>query len=184
MKKLICGMMVVLMAVLGNGCATTGGTGGVGGIDVSTADAEKFGRVVGVGYLVGKPHLSAKEVEILEYVYLQFDALITDENSNDVIKSLITNAVMTEFADDPESAILIAFGVETLNMYWMRLDERYQIDNIVGAERLAILRAFNKGIKEAVADYKFQAAPAPPEVILEVAPPVSVEPNPSSGANN
>lgn len=138
-----------LLGMFSVGCSTTSTD--------TTIDAYKLGRLTAVAYLSQKSTLTENDIKVITEVYKQFDVFINQDTSMDSVtginfKDLLIKAIVAKSSLKESDITLVT---TLLDLYWEKLSTYYKIDTVIGVERLAILKEFNLGIKEALKDYNF-----------------------------
>lgn len=157
MKRALNLLFVVSSAVLLSGCATFGPA-----FDdaAEKVDGKRLGRFVTIAYMSQKDNMKPEHREVVETVYKEFRDLVEAPDVGDVAKEKLTTIVRTALKEKPDLAML---AVEIIDMYWDELQAKYDIDAMIGENRLKVLRDFNDGIKEALEEYKLFREPSPKE---------------------
>jgi len=146
MKNWLKAMIVacaIATATLFTGCATTGG--------VEKVDAYRLGRFATVAYLSQKDKLDEKHVRAVEVLYATFDSVVDVDMISGSPKDLVMTALKVELKEEPE---LMMLSNEIIDMYWGRLEANFNISKLIPNAQLDMLKQFNRGIKDALADYK------------------------------
>ena len=119
---------------------------------VEGVNPRKLGRVSALVYLTQKNNVKfADQVKAIEVVYNHFDNLISKENIGSEFKSLLISSVREEIDDENLSML----AVEIIDMYWAKLNERFNLSSYEDSRQVKILKEFNEGVKSALNDYNY-----------------------------
>ena len=138
--------LVVVMAMT-PGCQTLIG---------NNVNAYKLGRIVTVTYLATKDKANPDYVKAVETVYAEFNRLLSavnDECDNDSFKKLLLQELKKNI--DGEDAQCVALLSEIVDLYWEKLDQKYDIDKFIPKDQIELLKQFNSGVKAALIDYAY-----------------------------
>jgi hypothetical protein len=119
-------------------------------------DAYRLGRIVTVTYLATKDKANPDYVKAVETVYAEFDRLLSavnDECDHDSFKKLLLQELENNM--DGEDAQYVALLSEIVDLYWERLNQKYDIDKFIPKEQIELLKQFNGGVKAALVDYTY-----------------------------
>ena len=98
---------------------------------------------------MAKDELDPNQQEAVKKVYEVFSGILESEAQADELEEIVT-ARVKRLVEDPR---LRALCVEVVNIYWAKLESDFNLKELVGEERAAVLKEFNEGVRKALDTY-------------------------------
>jgi hypothetical protein len=140
--------LFILLIALMVGCTATDPTTGKRKIDPIAT-----GEIIGYTYLLTKDELKESDRKTIELAYAVFTEVVNEHSDivqpNDSVKAILYAVIDAKF-DDPSKEKQKAAVKAVVALYWSRVDSKFNVESMVSAEQMAVLKQVHIGIERAL----------------------------------